>query len=64
MTGVQDELWKAGIFLISISCLDFHAARLFCHYFFGFFDTSETSSVFISMPCAQKQFEKFTVDLS
>lgn len=54
MAGVQDELWKAVIFLISRSCLDLPAARLLHNYVFALFGTSEISFVFISMPRAQK----------
>ena len=64
MAGVQDELWKAVIFVMSVSCLDFCAARLLHYYIFVLFDTLETSFVFTSVPCAQKQFEKFIVDHS
>lgn len=60
VAGVQDELWKAVIILMAIRCWDFHARILPC-YVFVLFDTSETSFVFISMPCAQTQFEKFAV---
>lgn len=64
MAGGQDEQWRGVIFLMSVNCLDFRAARLLHHYIFVLFDTSETSFVLISVVCAQKQFQKFIVDHS
>lgn len=62
MAGVQDELWKAVAFFMSINCFDFCAAKLLHHCIFVLLDTPETSFVFISVPCAEKQFGKFIVD--
>lgn len=56
---VQEELWKAVNFLMSLNCLDCHTARFLCHYVFVLFVTSETHFIFIPVPYTQKQCEKF-----
>lgn len=59
--GVQEELWKAENFFMSVCCLDFHSARFLRHYVFVWFVASETRFVFISVPSTQKLRENFIV---